>query len=98
VLATLDHFRVPAQICINKHDLNPSRTGEIERFCSTRGIEVVGRIPFDSAVTEAMVQGRSVTECVDGFVSDRFLGIWERIAARLSGDEVGSGGRAKEGA
>jgi MinD superfamily P-loop ATPase len=61
VLATAHHFRVPALVCINKADLSPTHTAAIEAFCADQGIEVVGRLPFDTIVTEAMVQGQPVT-------------------------------------
>jgi MinD superfamily P-loop ATPase len=62
ILATTEHFRVRALVCINKSDLNSARSREIERFCADRGVEVVGRVPFDSAVTAAMVQGLTIGE------------------------------------
>jgi MinD superfamily P-loop ATPase len=61
ILATTDHFGVPALVCINKADVNLKRALEVETFCASRGIEVVGRIPFDTVVTEAMVRGQPVT-------------------------------------
>ena len=62
VLATVRHFRVRPLVCINKYDVNPARSGEIERFCAQEGVAVVGRIPFDTAVTEAMVAGLTIGE------------------------------------
>ena len=54
-------FGVPALVCINKVDINPKRAAEVEAFCASRSIEVIGHIPFDNVVTEAMVQGQPVT-------------------------------------
>lgn len=56
------HFKVPALVCINKHDLNPSQTGAIETFAREAGMPVVGRIPFDPAFTRSMVQGQTIGE------------------------------------
>jgi MinD superfamily P-loop ATPase len=61
VLGTVTHFRVPAIVCINKADLNPVQTNAIEDYCASQEIEVVGRLPFDTVITEAMVQGQAVT-------------------------------------
>ncbi|MBU2490470.1 MAG: (4Fe-4S)-binding protein, partial [Proteobacteria bacterium] len=55
ILATTNHFGVPALVCINKADINPSRADEISAFCAARGIVLVGRVPYDTVVTEAMV-------------------------------------------
>jgi MinD superfamily P-loop ATPase len=83
VLATAQHFGVPAWVVINKADLNPTRCAEIEDFCAAQGIEVLGHIPFDEAVTEAMVQGYPVTEYADGAVSEALEKIWQRLKAGL---------------
>jgi MinD superfamily P-loop ATPase len=40
---------------------------------------VVGRIPFDTVVTEAMVQGQPVTAYTDGPVSLALREVWERL-------------------
>jgi len=84
VLGTTEHFGVPALVIINKADLNEGRSQEVADFCAERGIEVVGRIPYDTVVTEAMVQGRPVTAYVDGAVSAALRDVWERVKARLA--------------
>ena len=84
VLQTSDHFGVQAMVCINKADLYPPGTAAIEAFCRDQGIEVVGRIPFDTAVTEAMVQGQPVTEIYSDSAASRALGdVWDRVVKAL---------------
>lgn len=61
-LSLLGHFKVPALVCINKYDLNEENTSRIVEFCGSSGVEVVGKIPFDQIVTEAMVAGKPVVE------------------------------------
>jgi MinD superfamily P-loop ATPase len=79
-LATTAHFDVPSLVCINKADLHPLGAAEIEEFCSQNGLPVVGRLPFDTAVTEAMVQGRPVTaHRPDSPVSQALVAAWERV-------------------
>jgi MinD superfamily P-loop ATPase len=60
-LGTVNHFGVPALVCINKADLSPAHSATIEAYCASEGIEVVGKLPYDTTVTEAMVQGQPVT-------------------------------------
>lgn len=55
------HFHVPAVVCINKADIFLDGAAQIEEYCQRQNVEVMGRIPFDSTVTEAMVRGESVT-------------------------------------
>jgi MinD superfamily P-loop ATPase len=60
-LQTTHHFGVKTLVCINKADIYPEGAAQIETFCRDEGIGVVGQIPFDLNVTEAMVQGQPVT-------------------------------------
>lgn len=83
VLGTTQHFGVPSLVIINKADLNVHRSDEVAVFCAEQGIELVGRIPYDTVVTEAMVLGRPVTAYADGAVSAALRDVWGRIKGRL---------------
>ena len=83
-LQTVQHFGVRALVCVNKADLYPEGTREIESFCRDNGIEAVGRIPFDLTVTTAMVQGEPVTAFrPESPASLAISAIWERVIASL---------------
>jgi len=56
VLGVAGFFRIPAYVCINKHDLNPEITTTIEEFCRDNGYQVVGKIPFDPGVVDTLRQ------------------------------------------
>lgn len=79
ILATTNHFGVPALVCINKADINPSRSHEISAFCAAQGIALVGQVPYDTVVTEAMVQGLPVTKYDDGPVSQAIRDLWREV-------------------
>jgi MinD superfamily P-loop ATPase len=79
VMGTTDHFGVPSLVAINKADLNSARSKEIAAFCGERGAEIVGRIPYDDVVTEAMVQGQPVTAYADGPVTVALKEMWSRV-------------------
>ena len=85
VLGTTEHFGVPALVCINKADINPTRTEEIVSYCAGRGIKVVGTIPFDTVVTEAMVHGKPVTDFGEGSVDGAMREVWRRTREALLG-------------
>jgi MinD superfamily P-loop ATPase len=75
------HFKVPGMVCVNKYDLNPEKTAEIERRAERYGMDVVGRIPFDPAFTHAMVAGRTIVEHdPEGEVSLKLKEIWQKVA------------------
>jgi MinD superfamily P-loop ATPase len=83
VLATTDHFGVPAMVVINKADLNVARSEEVAHFCAARGVSVIGRIPYDTVVTEAMVVGQPVTAVDSGPVSKALQDTWEKAREAL---------------
>jgi len=83
VLGTTNHFGVPSLVCINKADINPRRAREIETFCSDQGIQVIGRIPYDIVVTEAMINGQPVTAYTDGPVARELQQVWARLRQSL---------------
>ncbi len=79
VLAVCRHFGVSACVCINRSDLDAENTQKIEEYCRRLAVPVVGKVPFDKVVTEAMVKGLSVVEYSDGTVSREIKKIWEEI-------------------
>jgi MinD superfamily P-loop ATPase len=83
IMATTNHFGVPSLVLINKADLNPARSREIATFCAERSVKLVGHIPYDTVVTEAMVQGRPVTDYTDGPVTEALQTIWGRVRDHL---------------
>lgn len=83
-LELLDHFGVDPLVCVNKHDLNDENTGAIEEFCDEEGIVVIGHVPFDPVVTEAMVSGHPVVEYApDSPASRAIRSMWERLSSIL---------------
>ena len=89
VLETAVHFNIQTLVCINKADIYPIGTAEIEAFCHKQDIQVVGKIPFDLAVTEAMVLGQPVTLFAPGSPSSQALrGVWGRVTAVLQNEVI----------
>ncbi|HPW56081.1 MAG TPA: ATP-binding protein [Thermoanaerobaculaceae bacterium] len=80
VLELCHHFGVPARVCVNKWDLHPALTAELEALARSRQAAPVGRIPYDLAVTAAQVQGRPVIE-LGGPAAEEITRLWERLQA-----------------
>ncbi len=88
VLQTTQHFGVPALVCVNKADLYPHGTSRIEAHCQAHNVEMIGHIPFDETVTEAMVCGEPVTAYrPDAAASQAIMHIWQHVTARLNQQE-----------
>lgn len=73
------HFQMPLAVIVNKHDLNPEETDRIEVFCGEQGYPVLGRLPHDPLVTQAMIQGLVVTELPESDFSRELRLAWTRI-------------------
>jgi MinD superfamily P-loop ATPase len=52
---------------------------QIAEYCASKNIGFVGRIPYDTAVTYAMVASQSIVEFSDGHVSKAIREIWHTV-------------------
>lgn len=74
------YFKTAQAVCINKWDLNAEMSEEIAAYCHEERIPVVGRIPYDRSVTEALVQRKILVEFEpQGEISREIKAIWGRI-------------------
>ena len=84
------HFKIQGMVCVNKYDLNPGKTKEIEDFAKEKNIQVLGRIPFDAAFTKAMIQGQNIFEYDETMdVCHAVKSIWESIMASDAMNNMG---------
>lgn len=72
------YFRVSAVVCVNKWDLHPELTVEIETVALGQGARMLGRIPYDLTVTAAQIEGRPVVE-LGGHAAEAITDLWNRI-------------------
>jgi MinD superfamily P-loop ATPase len=66
-----DGFGIPSVVVINKYDLNEQVSDEIGAWCRSEHLPLIGRIPFEPAVVEAMLQCRTVVEWAPRSVAAR---------------------------
>ena len=80
-----DHFRVPALVCVNKFDLNPDKTRDIEKYVTEKNLTFLGQIPFDPVFTRAMVQGKTILEYDHHSEGCKAIHeLWENISQTLN--------------
>jgi MinD superfamily P-loop ATPase len=78
------HFHMKAAVAVNKWDLNPSLTEQIESQVSKWGISLAGRVRYDPTVTEAQVQRKAAVEYDPGSaVAADLERLWQQVRARL---------------
>jgi len=74
---------VPGIMAVNKADLNEEVTRNLEELARQRGIFVIGRIPYDRAVTQAQIARKTVVEASDGPAARAIRSLWITTQERL---------------
>ncbi|MEM3055333.1 MAG: P-loop NTPase [Candidatus Bathyarchaeia archaeon] len=83
-LQLLNHFNVKPFVCVNMWDINRDNTKKILSFCKESSIEVIGKIPFNQEVTEAMVNGRTIVEySPESDVAKEIENIWKKLSCKI---------------
>ncbi|MCK5450693.1 MAG: ATP-binding protein [Candidatus Omnitrophica bacterium] len=72
-------FKVPVRLVINKFDLNPEMSKQIEDYCVENDVELSGKIGFDENVVKAMVEGKTIIEYASGKTANTIENIWKSI-------------------
>jgi MinD superfamily P-loop ATPase len=78
------HFKVPAGIVVNKWDLNPDLTTKIEALAPQRELQRFGRVDFDPAFTDAMVQRQTIATFQPKGLGKQVATVWDRIMAAVT--------------
>jgi MinD superfamily P-loop ATPase len=76
-------LRTRSAVLINKADLSAEYQAAIHAFCDAREIPVVGHLPYDAAMTTAMVRGQAVTEGPVTPFGTRVRRIWAELQPLL---------------
>lgn len=83
VLGVARHFQIPGFVCINKYDLNPEITTQIESFCERNGYPVIGKIPFDPSIVRALQEFKTPVEAGNNEVTEEIKSIWMRLTEEM---------------
>jgi MinD superfamily P-loop ATPase len=87
VIELTGHFNIPTAVCINKYDINPKIAETIEKQALQQGIKVLGKVAYDTIVTEAQIAGKTIIEYSSNGVKDQIVSLWESIIDRLKETE-----------
>jgi MinD superfamily P-loop ATPase len=79
ILEVSNHFKIPAVVCINKFDINLDNTKNIEEYCNNKKIEIVGKLPYNTIVTDSMVYEKTIIEYSKNGISKEIVNIWEKV-------------------
>lgn len=78
VAGVCDHFHIPCCVLINRYDLNPAGTAQIEEKLETSHYTYVGRLPFSEELIRATNRGICITE-EKSTLSDQIRDIWAQL-------------------
>lgn len=79
IIQLIRHFGLIPEIIINKADINAVVTRRIYEMAASDGYKILGEIPFDESVKEAIKAGVPVTELDNGPASQALFEIWNKI-------------------
>ena len=78
-----DRFRTKVAVLVNKWDINPGMTDEIEQWSLGKGYTLAGRFPHDRAVVDAMLDRKVLTETENPELSETLKTSWAGVLALL---------------
>lgn len=84
VLEVSRHFRIPGLVCINKFDLNPEITAEIENYCKNLGLPVIGKISFDPGIMKALQGYKTPVEAGNQRFIREVENLWEKLQEEMN--------------
>ena len=73
------HFGVRTFCIINKYDINDKNSSDIEDWCRSKNITVLGKIPFEEGIVKALINGIPAVEFSDNPATEEMKRIWKKI-------------------
>ncbi len=96
IIDTTKQFCAECVVCINKYDLNTDNTKKIETYCIGIGIPVIGKIPFDETVIQALNQCQSIAYYPQSPAAIAIARLWDKIQKCQSQNNIGEGKTSME--
>ncbi|MFW5803333.1 MAG: ATP-binding protein [Verrucomicrobiota bacterium] len=79
VMQLAAHFGVTTAVVINKADLNLAQTQRIADIATRHGSRVIGHIPFDRAVNDALMAGKTVLDYGESDAEKAVREVWKNL-------------------
>ncbi|MCF7916609.1 MAG: ATP-binding protein [Candidatus Omnitrophica bacterium] len=83
VINVAKHFRIPVKLIINKFDLNLAVTKKIANYCKEGNIGLLGKLPFDKTVVEAITVQKTLLEASSENMKKTIRDIWLKLKNQL---------------
>ena len=86
VLELVRFFKIKPYVCINKYDLNYIITRQIYRTCWKEKVPILGEIPFDPMVKQAVNELKPVVVYPESSAGRQINMLWNRLQMKLKED------------
>lgn len=74
------HFSVPCFILINKWDISPILSKQMESEFKNMKVEVLGKLPYDTEFIRAMMEGKTIIEYhKNGQTASTLMSVWKEL-------------------
>ena len=74
-------FNIPVFAFINKYDIHKEVSDQIEAYLAENSIPLLGKLPFDEVVVQAMIAGQSIPEYApDSEISEIIRTAWRQLS------------------
>jgi MinD superfamily P-loop ATPase len=84
ILKLAQHFKIPSMVCINKFDINLENSHQIISYGESNGSKIIGNIPYEPKVVEALVNRRTVIEYPCNGVEAIIQQMWRQVETALN--------------
>lgn len=82
VVELCGQFNLQTSVCINKVDINPEISKEIDKIAAELDIPILGRIHYDESVTAAQVNKKAVTEYGESRAATDIRSMWKKLVLK----------------
>lgn len=79
IVETARYFHRECGVIINKFDLNLEITDRINEYCLSEGIEILGKVPFDEMVENAVLESVPVVKFPESKAAKAIVNIHEKL-------------------
>ncbi|PXY02629.1 (4Fe-4S)-binding protein [Marinifilum breve] len=80
LIELVQKFEIPLYAVINKCDINSEITKQMEYFFITQGIQLLGKIPFNEDMVNAIVNRKSIIEYKpDSEIAEKIKEMWNKV-------------------
>ncbi len=79
IIETAKYFGVKVAVCVNKYDVNLANTKDIEGYCEDLKIPILGLIPFDKTVVQAVNCCQNIGNYPDSPAGKAIELIWKNV-------------------